>query len=535
MATRWRFALIVAVFLIATGCGSVPIASDRTQQTESDGTLQSKSTLQPVLVPLTTPAASPRQIDAGRMIDDDLEAAQQPEIAVVELSSPIAQAGGTSGNLSTVEATATPVPEKSYMRDIIAPCTLWTDPDINPCDFGSRGGLIDTGVHVSYGDPLTLEEIWDERKHIERLDSLVFIPHIAVRATGLPGTVRCEARQHVDHFHSHRRDETASVDPREKSFVWVACFADFAVMEYIIGSGPPIVSIEVAGAIAYGDSAPSLISMVEPQVNSRFPGYEYLFGLGHSSTITFESFKPAMRFSVVIEDDGEIVGRSYSVEPRNLEEIIQEIKILDADRTARAGGRIAHDPNWPKMIRDANELQEFYVEAKAYQHPYATPQPPPAPATVGVVPLHTVTPTVPTPTPQPPTPTPLPDQISAITNLHVSEYYLVETSSDPILQADIGWCATDPRITGFRFSTKDHASQTWLNYGLVKEIEWPSQTFRIDPGETYTVAVETLVDEVSVNRAEFTFSVPEAFLDYVNLGEPVNHPCIAMNDPISTG
>ena len=81
-------------------------------------------------------------------------------------------------------------------------------------------------------------------------------------------------------------------------------------------------------------------------------------------------------YHVLIDDDGVVTGDRFLVDPRPLDAIVEEIKTVHAARIQRTGGRLGLDPSLPRLIDDVNLLRDFYVEAKAYEHPYVTPQPP---------------------------------------------------------------------------------------------------------------------------------------------------------------
>ena len=518
MSSKTMFAIVAAGFVaVVLGCGSVP-------PSETPASEIARPTAHDVQVAASVDGRQ-SDIELGR--DEIVELADDPEDEGRDEQEPPPEI--------SVPITATPVPtilatEIDYLDEVIEPCTLWTVPEINPCQSRVQPYVDDPFIIAEYGPPLTLAEVFDESRRGEQGDHSM-LPHIAFRGTGLPNTSRCDAFELVYHLHSSLAAKTLSADPRQNDQNFTACFIDVAVQEYIIGSGPAVATVMVHWKLTSPSSVGWNLELFGPQIDVVYAGYENLFLISHAPTSAVEALSVFFGYNVLIDDDGVVTGDRFLVDPRPLDAIVEEIKTVHAARIQRTGGRLGLDPSLPRLIDDVNLLRDFYVEAKAYEHPYVTPQPPPAPPQRPEIPP-TREASPPTATPAPATATPLPETIQAAQDLHVSEYTFDVTQT---LEAEVGWCAKDPRIDSLQISYGEQGvpADQWTRKGAIDHPPiFPSKALVVEAGKTYTFAVEVIAEGETVGRSEHTFTVPENVMDHVNQQNPTVHPCIGINTPV---
>ena len=288
-------------------------------------------------------------------------------------------------------------PPVSYLKDTIPPCTPIDQDSPNPCEFGGSSPRTRTsGSHSSERLPDVLPTI------SEMINELppTMTPHIVVRATGLPDTTRCDGLYPV---------RIANFLPEDS---WLSnlfryyCFTDFKINEYIIGDGPPKLTIKHAtGRVSLLDPddvetvdeqwVKETFDLPEPERGSRFQGRELVMILGLPENYSVETWSPrGYYYSMwyITRENNELRAISTAMDRwartpehrqqmnRPLDELIREIKQAIETRTVQTGGRIGLDPSLPMLITDANNLQDFYQTVGAvYEGEDATVLPPPVP------------------------------------------------------------------------------------------------------------------------------------------------------------
>ena len=127
-----------------------------------------------------------------------------------------------------------PSPTSEYLTEEIPPCAPVPGSSKDPCEPGasspSSGGGLD-----SVGD-----EPWGLRFYLggNEGQSSILVAHIVLRGTFLPGTVRC-----VDHGVRFRPPPYS--DMNELPYRTINCYADVRVNAYVLGSGPPTLTLLV--------------------------------------------------------------------------------------------------------------------------------------------------------------------------------------------------------------------------------------------------------------------------------------------------
>ena len=196
----------------------------------------------------------------------------------------------------------------------------------------------------------------------------------------------------------------------------IKCYTNIRANEYIVGSGPSVLTIvafrEVYGHNYHGSLEPDMESETEQEYIERvrlfheqrlgggensIAGREAMLFLGPSNDIGVEAWQVMRQWRLERRDDGTIVAvhperddwRRFSPDEyqqyrSQLEMELPAFKqtMIDAHRTriVANGGRTRPDPTFPMLVSDGNQLGEYYTEVGAYDHPDGPPaQPPPVP------------------------------------------------------------------------------------------------------------------------------------------------------------
>ncbi len=304
-----------------------------------------------------------------------------------------------------------PAREVSYLQEPIPACTLDVGTGVDPCPVEAPSSL-DSGASAhSYGGLPTYIEV------MLGYDAPSFVPHIVIRGVVLASSTRCEKYAHSRFAFSNA---TGGVDP---SSYWYLCLAEVAVSEYIVGTGPPVLTIETYsepldkdveddGTVQWWQRSNGAMRPVpepkDPQteVASAFEGKEVVLFLGTPITNRVETWsllygRLSFWFLQKRGDEVRAVSADYnesSVSDRSkldipLTDLVAEIKKADAERDRITGGRLivtpdtdtaaaASDSNTPQpmIVTDANKLKDLYVASGAvYEGENRTVLPPPPP------------------------------------------------------------------------------------------------------------------------------------------------------------
>ena len=218
--------------------------------------------------------------------------------------------------------------------------------------------------------------------------SEISVSHIVLRGTYLPGTVRCVSSDFRRPFPLSRSRQ-------------VLCFADVRVNNYVLGSGPSVLTVQVTHEIFW---PPAEIekrrlqwetTLVEGGSISFFDhlnpiqGREAILFLGPAMDISHEAWRVFWTWNVERRDDGTVIAvhpylRYYSLEEHRhrlemeLPAFRQAVVTAHQERVTANGGRIRPDPNLPMLVTDINELRDYYTEIGAYDEGEPTPAQPPA-------------------------------------------------------------------------------------------------------------------------------------------------------------
>ena len=299
-----------------------------------------------------------------------------------------------------------PAPVK-YLSNPIAPCVPAPGSSIDPCDpaWTGNGSSSASSVWLGEAGPFT---ILDFLQWFEEITS-----HIAVRATYLPGTVRCDAD------YNYRMADYLALETQwdRNGNPGLYCFADVRVNEYIYGSGPPILTIFIgAGSLDYQpmEGTEYLAGMMErifieggrniadseiaampsgttPLLNdfdyAAVSGNEAVLFIGPLTDVSVEAWMVIDTWNVVRKDDGTVVVQHpqimwydaedlaiYPTLERTIPVFKQAAIAAQADRNAATGGRISATDGYPMLITDANDLAQYMTSVGAYARPEGPPQ-----------------------------------------------------------------------------------------------------------------------------------------------------------------
>ena len=359
------------------------------------------------------------------------------------------------------EPTPTPSPYTGYLTEEIPPCTPVAGSSVDPCEPGVK---VETTVFAaaSSGWIFEYDKPWTIRQYLDG-SAITFIPHIVVRGTYIPDTVRCTL--------GNPNRTPSYVEPGYfQHSIAIQCYADVRVNDYILGAGPPRLTVQVA-FLHYWDGYYAPISaddISEQEAVERFRtahvmvlengpkltgegiyGREVILFIGPAHNHATEVWEVFETWDVQRREDGTAIAghpdrddwrglrpdkyrEHLSSLEMELPRFKKEVAAAHQARVSEYGGRTASEDiqsraegvALPLLISDVHDLDEFMANTGAYDHPDGTPvPPPPVPGEGDPVPHITVddstpvsptprpTPVPPTPTPVPPTPTPVPPPV----------------------------------------------------------------------------------------------------------------------------
>ena len=241
--------------------------------------------------------------------------------------------------------------------------------------------------------------------------------HLVVRGEAKIGTTRCESYpRRLDSFWYNMVSDTNLIDFMENSGLDHHCYMEIGVKEYILGSGPPLLTVsmhrEPIGwwALDFDDWPDAqkdkwiteLLDDPQSRVAKAYEGKELVLFLGTSTTIAVESFEVGPRAGLwfVQKDGDEIRAVAQDIEYARTEEqrsrldlplkdLIEQVKRAAIERTTLTDGRIGLASYLPLLVTDANHLRDYYVSVGAVYDDSddATVLPPPVPGEGDIVPV----------------------------------------------------------------------------------------------------------------------------------------------------
>ena len=307
-----------------------------------------------------------------------------------------------------------------YLTEEIPPCTPIAGSSVDPCEPGAR---IETTVAGGIGsspwvdnEPLTIRQYLDG-------SSISFIPHVVLRGTYIPDTVRCDSGV-------PNRVPTYVEPGWFQHSILIQCFADVRVNGYILGTGPSRLSVMVtflhywegwfaADAANRGETEEELVDRISwafgvaleegpERAGDGIYGREVILFVGPGHNHATEMWEVFETWDVQREDDTVIAVHPHrdtwraassddyhtyrSALEMTLPAFTQAVTAANQARVTEYGGRIAPDDIGgraegvvlPMLVDDANELRQFYTDTDAYNHLDGPPAQPPPPCGLAV-------------------------------------------------------------------------------------------------------------------------------------------------------
>ena len=410
-------------------CSALLAARDMLRDTATlDWTVTSTT---PTSVPTQTP--TPTSVPTQTPIPTSAPILTQTPLSVptqtpIPTSVPTQTPIPTSVPILTLTATSAPTP--TYLTEEIPPCTPALGSSVDPCEPGTEWALI-----TSSGGQLILVPPSDVGHFLNEVPGTPSsTPHVVLRGTYLPGTVRCT----TGHRFRYPSYADYSVD-----YLLVYCFADVRVNAYLLGSGPSSLTVIVersiyieggsdddygveqlesrrsayeralseGGLFKYDDP---LRGRLPPGGGPLRPGYrrdgpevsgppggisgrEGVLFIRPSRNLSVEAWEVVHLWDVKRREDGTVVaihpyGRWLTPdEYRSLGEmelpaLTQAVTTVHQARIAANGGRIGEDDSLPMLVTDVNQLHQYFSDPKvgAYAPGAPTPEQPPPPCGLAV-------------------------------------------------------------------------------------------------------------------------------------------------------
>ena len=335
--------------------------------------------------------SSTSQITVGAGTQLDYETKDRYEVTVTATDTP----SGASDTVITVTIMVTDV-----RTGEIPPCTPVPGSPIDPCE-------PDVALISGHGFEDIGSEPWSVRFYLDDSRGRILVPHLVVRGTYIPGTVRCIA-DNTARYPSYIGVPNNSVPGGVSQF---KCYADVRVNAYVVGSGPSTLTVLVWPFGYWSNATPEAIERLRSNYERFFiegwdgyvitvpaggiGGREAMLFLGPPIDVSIESWRVYTTWDVQRREDGTVVAvhphrdvwrtlspteyQTYrSAVEMELPAFTQAVTAAHQARLTKYGGRIGPEENLPMLVNDANQLRQYYNEVGAYSHPEGPPaQPPP--------------------------------------------------------------------------------------------------------------------------------------------------------------
>ena len=324
-----------------------------------------------------------------------------PAPVVTSTPAPTAGARPTSVPVPSPTSTITPAPQ--YLTEEIPPCTPVEGASVDPCD--PVAAAISSQRSGIFGpEPRSVRFYLGS----DRGDGFI-VAHVVLRGTYVPGTVRCNVSGGLNGTPIYWGPETRIEYLLYNS---VHCYADVRVNAYIVGSGPPTLTV-LARTLPHGsnltfedvafyrNSDESALIGGGRHDGGEVPaggitGREHILFLDVSRDISVESWEVIYTWDVQRLEDDTVIAvhpvrdawRDFRPDDYLVHRSKLEMELPVFTRTARAahqarlteyGGRTGLDERLPMLVTDANRISQYYTAIGAYNHPYGPPVQPPPP------------------------------------------------------------------------------------------------------------------------------------------------------------
>ncbi len=294
--------------------------------------------------------------------------------------------------------TLDPAPESSQLTEEIPPCTPAPDSGVDPCE-----PLTDTfGIPGPPGHVFWLgNEPPRDMQYFLTGTSKIDVPHVVVRGTYLPDTVRCTT--------GNLFQPPAYVNQNNlRDITFIYCYADVRVNAYVLGSGPSELTVLVYWYIRRGPGEEKVRLSLESVLSRGNPdrmiqgiiGREAMLFIGPSADASIEAWQVMSTWDVQRMPDDTVVAvhplrKEWEELRDDWEQYLSQLEVTlpsfgtavttaHQERVAANGGRTRPDPTFPMLVTDANNLRDYFVEVGAYDDPDNPPAQPPPPCGLAV-------------------------------------------------------------------------------------------------------------------------------------------------------
>ena len=344
---------------------------------------------------------------APRYLTEDIPPCAPVEGAFVDPCEPVAAAISPEGSLGSgpeprIMPTSTIPPAPQYLTEEIPPCAPVEGAFVDPCE-PVAAATTSEGTLIVGPEPESI------RSHLEgiRADGIL-VTHVVLRGAYVPGTVRCNfsggANGIPSYYGAERQIEYLP-------FNAVNCYADVRVNAYIVGSGPPTLTVlarkfpywlsETPENVAYTrNSAEAALIKGGHHNGGEVPaggiaGREHVLFLDGSYDLSVEAWEVILTWDVQRLEDETVIAvhpqrdlwrqflpDKYQIHRSKLEmelpAFTRAVTDVHQARLTEYGGRTGLDERLPMLVTDANRISQYYTVIGAYNHPDGPPiQPPP--------------------------------------------------------------------------------------------------------------------------------------------------------------
>lgn len=278
---------------------------------------------------------------------------------------------------------------REYLSGVVPPCSVDGDVNRDPCEPRALPVLDTSSDYAS----ITFLEV-DFLRVMLPEDDLDFIgTHLVLRGVVQDKSTRCDYYPIVfPNFVAGSMKE-----PRFEQLYDYHCFVDVAVSEYIVGEGPPVMTVSVNRypitryvIDELGKDPEEVSNYPRSWTAGAYEGKEMVVFLSTSITFAVETWAATDVWFVQRTDDLiQAVSLDRDVSPdylkdqkiMPLQELVQRAKQAAEERNMLTNGRLGIDPRLPLLITDAYDLREYYENAGAVYGTVegATVLPPPVP------------------------------------------------------------------------------------------------------------------------------------------------------------
>ncbi len=269
-----------------------------------------------------------------------------------------------------------------YLGETIPPCTPEPLVEVDPCE----PNLPQPYWGLGHPDPELGDGPSGVRELFPRDEWNAYVPHVVLRGTYIPGTTRCNLADRK--LHTYWLDTKPEVYQAYNEKPSLECYMDVRVNEYLLGTGPPTVTVAV---IAIDPDWGLEKEVIELRVHLENAGRESIIFLAPSPNILVKTWWRTVYWDVQKGEDGTVFAAHplqeyWQREPARYEAnrgaievelaaFTQELKDAYQEAVPQPDGQTAPDAGFPKPVMDILKLGDYFDEV-GDDTPPALPPPP---------------------------------------------------------------------------------------------------------------------------------------------------------------